>query len=200
VWAISEWLFDIVRDYTTAFLEFFVILTPLGFVFPLFLKALKKHFFYGGFMKCTLSLLIAMLVFLQACTGLSKKEVKPEYGFFDDDSYRIAGVGIADPKLQGKEERRESSLHAAELYARYSIIEKFRGSCIESCVNPPKGWDESQKKKKAWLSLIENEIKKKGGRVIKSTWDKNDKCTILYEFRKKGLKKEVITCGGVFTY
>ncbi len=112
-------------------------------------------------------------------------------GFCGADSYRVLSQGIPEWSLTDRNKRRSSSLKAAVIAARYRLIGKFEGACIETCVyNCP-----DFTKKKLWLKKIAHEIKASPGKILFKNWDSNDQCTIIFEFTRPKLKGEFDKCG-----
>ncbi len=152
---------------------------------------------------------VFLLIVLTACAGLGKRtseDVRCSFdpakdsiqsvskGFCGPDSYRITATGVPAKSKTDRQMRRKSSVYAATLMAHYSMYMDFEGGCIEQSMHGfPAGDIE---RKAAWKKKLRELVKK--GKVVYTTCDEKDNCTVLYELRMKGLKKKILTCGQLF--
>lgn len=141
------------------------------------------------------------LFVITACTGLqenesvdficrndqSKETVKNlKKGFCGSDSYRITATGAPEKNEKDRKRRRKQATKGAMLAAHYHMREAFEGHCFEQAMMGfPEGYAE---RKAAWKKDIRKMVKK--GKVIFSTCDAEDNCTVLYELRIRGLRKK----------
>jgi|GEM_PF-2179565 len=148
---------------------------------------------------------VLLFVALTACAGLGKRtgmDVRCTFdptqdsikkvgkGFCGSDSYRLTATGAPAKIETTRQGRRKSSASGALLAAHYFMITTFEGHCLDqSIMGYPKGYVEKQT---AWRKEIRELVKK--GKVVYSTCDESDNCTILYELHFKGLRKKFDAC------
>jgi len=141
------------------------------------------------FIGFAIVLSIGLLLTLVACGGGIGGQVKGDSytteGWVDDNTYRIAAVGVAKRELKNTVQRRESAKRAAMLNAQYQVLEKFKGSNIEGAA----GMSDFEMTGIAIAQEVSGVVK--GGSVVKTTYDDEDNCEIIYEVKAKGLKKKV---------
>ncbi len=106
-------------------------------------------------------------------------------GWIDENTFRLAAMGVPKRTLTNKVARRESAKRAAILNAQYQILEKFKGSNIEGA----SGMSDFEMTGIAIAQEIQGVVK--GGSVRKVTYDADDNCEIIYEVRAKDLKRKV---------
>jgi len=106
-------------------------------------------------------------------------------GWINENTYRLAAVGVPNRKLTNIVARKASAKRAAILNAQYQVLEKFKGSKIEGAA----GMSDFENTGIAIAQEVNGIVK--GGSVKKVTYDKDQNCEIIYEVKAKGLKKKV---------
>lgn len=106
-------------------------------------------------------------------------------GWIDENTYRLAAVGVPNRKLTNIVQRKASSKRAAILNAQYQVLEKFKGSKIEGAA----GMSNFESTGIAIAQEVSGIVK--GGSVKKVTYDKDQNCEIIYEVKARGLKRKV---------
>lgn len=137
----------------------------------------------------SLLLTVGLAFSLTSCAGKIGGTVKGDSftteGWLDDNTYRLAAVGVPNSKLKNKVQRRASAKRAAILNAQYQVLEKFKGSKIEGAA----GMSDFESTGIAIAQEVSGVVK--GGSVRKVTFDEDDNAEIIYEVKAKGLKKKV---------
>lgn len=114
-----------------------------------------------------------------------------DYGWCDEDTFRIKAAGPPAAKETAKEKRKETACKTAVLMAQYQALNKFQGARIESGVLMPDGWAEkyaqAQDKFKAEAKVFVTT-----GTILAAKWDDTLNCTVVYQLQKPGLKKWVL--------
>lgn len=138
-----------------------------------------------------LVLTIAVISFITACSSdpgtetYIKGEDYETEGFLDDDTFQVVAEGTWPDELANARKviKRNRAKEGATLKAQTRIMEKFKGYALKA-----KGGAESG------VGLGEVAIKTidgyaKGGAIVKTTFDEEDNCSIVYRVQAKGLKK-----------
>ena len=134
----------------------------------------------------TLSLAIA---FSSCASGPQGGEVEGDSfvteGWVTPDIFRVTATGVPKEKLKNKIQRRGTAKEAALIMAQKRIIEKFVGSRLEGAAGAADYASTGIAVSKEFSGMV------KGGTIVKSTYDTDDNCEIVYQVEKKGLRKEV---------
>ncbi len=106
-------------------------------------------------------------------------------GFLDDDTFQVVAEGTWPEELKNARRviKRNRAKEGALLKAQTRVMEMFKGYALKA-----KGGAESG------VGLGEVAIKRiegfaKGGQIVKTTYDDEDNCSIVYRIHAKGLKK-----------
>jgi hypothetical protein len=128
---------------------------------------------------------ILLVPVIAASCGRGRSEFNTE-GWIDDNTYRVVQVGEPDAKLQTSEKRRESARQAAIMKAQRRIVEAF------TKLYAAKDADDGQRGAR-WNDVTSPvRISAAGGVVVSAVYDDNDYCEILYELKRKNLRKKVV--------
>ena len=117
--------------------------------------------------------------------GSMKGESSKDEAWVDDNTYRIAAQGVPKAGLTNKVQRRGTAKEAATIMAQKAVIEKFKGAKLEGA----SGVKDLESAGIAIAKEFDGVVK--GGSVIKSTYDDQDNCEVIYEVKSKGLKKRL---------
>ena len=110
-------------------------------------------------------------------------------GWCGEDIYRLTAYGAPQKKTIDINKRKEEARKMAEIMARYQILEKFIGSRIEAGgIMADDYYEKQQKKDREQLLNVVRE-----GRVVAHKWDNEQNCAVLYEIKKQGLRKFVMS-------
>ncbi|MDD5065467.1 MAG: hypothetical protein PHF84_00325 [bacterium] len=106
-------------------------------------------------------------------------------GFLDDDTFQVIAEGTYPEELENAKKviKRNRAKEGALLKAQTRAMELFKGYALKA-----KGGAESG------VGLGEVALKTidgygKGGNIVKTTYDEEDNCSVVYRIEKKGLKK-----------
>ena len=139
----------------------------------------------------SLFLLLSVALLFTACGGGSGMggQVEGESfvteGWVSPDIFRVTSTGVAKPGLKNKVQRRGTAKEAALIMAQKRVIEKFVGARLEG------GAGAADYASTGIAVSIEFGGLVKGGTIVKSTYDDDDNCEIVYQVEKKNLRKEV---------
>ncbi|MFH0974425.1 MAG: hypothetical protein V1874_01435 [Spirochaetota bacterium] len=140
----------------------------------------------------SLCLLAAVAIVFTACSGGSGSmggQVKGESfvteGWVSPDIFRVTSTGVPKEGLQNKIQRRGTAQEAAQIMAQKRIIEKFVGARLEGAAGAADYASTGIAVSKEFGGLV------KGGTIVKSSFDDDDNCEIVYQVEKKNLRKEV---------
>lgn len=115
----------------------------------------------------------------------TQKDIWKTTGWVDGDTYRIAAQGMPKQGLTNVTQKKGYARDAAILNAQKAIIEKFTYRVNESCA----GMSDYSASGIALAKELGACIK--GGSVIAIKYDEEFNCEIIYEVKRKGLKKLV---------
>jgi hypothetical protein len=140
----------------------------------------------------SLCLLLAVAVVFTSCGksssdmgGAVKGESFVTEGWVSPDIFRVTSTGVPKEGLQNKIQRRGTANEAAQIMAQKRIIEKFVGARLEGAAGAADYASTGIAVSKEFGGLV------KGGTIVKSTYDDDDNCEIVYQVEKKNLRKEV---------
>ncbi len=138
----------------------------------------------------SLLLLFSVAVVFSACGGGSmggqvKGESFTTEGWIDDNTFQVVEVGAPKKGLENKIQRRATAKQAAEIMAQARIIEKFKGARLEGAAGAADYELTGIAVSKEFDGIV------KGGSIVKSTFDDDDNCEIVYRVSAKNLKKQV---------
>ncbi len=140
--------------------------------------------------RIALSLFIALLALsFSACRSTMGGEIKGDSfiteGWVTPDIFRVTATGVPKPGLSNKVQRRGTAKEAALIMAQKRIIEKFVGARLEGAAGAVDYASTGVAVAKEFGGTV------KGGTIVKSTYDKDDNCEIVYQIESKGLKSRV---------
>jgi hypothetical protein len=104
----------------------------------------------------------------------------------DGDTFRIEQVGAPRAGLKTKQERQESARQSAIAQAQKRIVEIFMAA------GPIKNQDDALREKRWNDSSSEMRKSAAGGTIINIIYDDVDYCEIVYELKRKDLRKKVV--------
>lgn len=135
-------------------------------------------------------LLVLVAVAFNACGSKSMGgEVEGDSfvteGWVSPDIFRVTATGVSKEGLKNKIQRRGTAKEAALIMAQKRIIEKFVGARMEGAAGAADYASTGIAVSKEFGGLV------KGGSIVKSTYDEDDNCELVYQIEKKGLRKEV---------
>ncbi|MBN2039257.1 MAG: hypothetical protein JW864_04395 [Spirochaetes bacterium] len=139
----------------------------------------------------SLFLLLSVALLFTACGGGSGMggQVEGESfvteGWVSPDIFRVTSTGVPKPGLKNKVQRRGTAKEAALIMAQKRVIEKFVGARLEGAAGAADYASTGIAVSKEFGGLV------KGGTIVKSTYDDDDNCEIVYQVEKKNLRKEV---------
>ncbi len=138
-----------------------------------------------------LLMVLGLVVVFMSCGGEPGTEsyVKGENyeteGFLDDDTFQVVAEGTwPDEDANARKIiKRNKAKEGALLKAQTRVMEMFKGYSLKA-----KGGAESG------VGLGEVALKKiegygRGGSIVKTTYDEEDNCSVVYRLHAKGLKK-----------
>jgi hypothetical protein len=143
------------------------------------------------FLSLGLLLAVATVFTFTSCksSGSMGGEVKGESfvseGWVSPDIFRVTATGVPKEGLQNKVQRKGTAKEAALIMAQKRMIEKFVGARLEGAAGAADYASTGIAVSKEFGGLV------KGGTIVKSTFDDDDNCEIVYQIEKKNLKKEV---------
>ena len=143
------------------------------------------------FFSFCLILTVAAVFGLTACSSSGKMggEVKGESfvseGWVSPDIFRVTATGVPKEGLTNKVQRKGTAKEAALIMAQKRIIEKFVGARLEGAAGAADYASTGIAVSKEFGGMV------KGGTIVKSTYDDDDNCEIVYQVEKKNLRKEV---------
>jgi hypothetical protein len=141
----------------------------------------------------SLCLLLCVAVVFTACksSGGMGGEVKGESfvseGWVSPDIFRVTATGVPKEGLTNKIQRQGTAKEAALIMAQKRIIEKFVGARLEGAAGAADYASTGIAVSKEFGGLV------KGGTIVKTTFDEDANCEIVYQVEKKNLRKEVDT-------
>jgi hypothetical protein len=145
----------------------------------------------------SLFLFLAVATAFTACGSSMGGEVKGESfiteGWVSPDIFRVTATGVPKEGLTNKVQRRGTAKEAAEIMAQKRIIEKFVGSRLEGAAGASDYASTGIAVQKEFGGLV------RGGTIVKSTYDDDDNCELVYQVEKKNLRKEVEGGGSSIT-
>lgn len=135
-------------------------------------------------------LLVLVAVTFNACGSKSMGgEVEGESfvteGWVSPDIFRVTATGVPKEGLKNKVQRRGTAKEAALIMGQKRIIEKFVGARMEGAAGAADYASTGIAVSKEFSGLV------KGGTIVKSTYDDDDNCELVYQIEKKGLRKDV---------
>ena len=138
----------------------------------------------------TLSLILAVGIAFTACGGQSmggqvKGDTFVTEGWVTPDIFRVTSVGVPKPGLTNKIQRQGTAKEAALIMAEKRIIEKFVGARLEGAAGAADYASTGIAVAKEFSGVV------KGGTIVRSTYDKDDNCEIVYQIERKGLRSSV---------
>ncbi len=138
-----------------------------------------------------LFIIVGLVAFISGCSSQPGTEtyVKGEdyvtEGFLDDDTFQVVAEGTWPDELANARKviKRNRAKEGALLKAQTRVMEMFKGYALKAKSGAESG-----------VGLGEVAIKKiegyaKGGSIVKTTYDEEDNCSIVYRVHAKGLKK-----------
>lgn len=159
-----------------AFISLLVILTKGQ-------PALVRKKIMLGLLIMSLTAPAATVVSCKSGSSISQNVWMTE-GWVDRDTYRIISFGAPGKGTTDPGEIKERARKNAVLNAHYTIIERFKGSRIESCGGII-DYDYLDSLIRELLPVIKN------GKIIAERYDENLNCEIVYEIKAKNLRKTV---------
>ena len=105
-------------------------------------------------------------------------------GWVSQHMFRVTGTGVPKPGLTKKNIRRMTATEAAIRMCKKRIIDKFceiRGKSFDGRYN----YSLRNAVAKEFVRIIRN------GTIVKSTYDRDDNCEIVYQIESKNLKRRV---------
>ena len=150
-------------------------------------------------MKRTLMVLMVLALALPvafiSCASSKKAgmggEIKGESfqteGWIDEDTFRITETGSPGERFKAKDTviQKKAAKEVALISAQCRIVEKFTGVKIEGAA----GMKDFELSGSAAAKEFAGTIT--GGSIIKTTYDDDNNCEIVYEVKAKGLKRKV---------
>lgn len=138
----------------------------------------------------SLFLLLSVALVFTACGGGSmggqiEGESFVTEGWVSPNIFRVTATGVPKEGLKNKVQRRGTAKEAALIMAQKRVIEKFVGARLEGAAGAADYASTGIAVSKEFGGLV------KGGTIVKSTYDEDDNCEIVYQVEKKNLKKEV---------
>jgi hypothetical protein len=139
----------------------------------------------------SLFLLLTVAILFTACGGPGSwgGEVKGDSfvteGWVSPDIFRVTSTGAPKEGLTNKVQRRGTAKEAAVIMAEKRIIEKFVGARLEGAAGAADYASTGIAVQKEFSGVV------KGGTIVRSTYDDDDNCEIVYQVEKKNLRKEV---------
>jgi hypothetical protein len=121
----------------------------------------------------------------QKMGGQVKGETFITEGWVTPDIFRVTAVGAPKPGLTNKIQRQGTAKEAALIMAEKRIIEKFVGARLEGAAGAADYASTGIAVAKEFSGVV------KGGTIVRSTYDKDDNCEIVYQIEKKGLRGTV---------
>ena len=138
----------------------------------------------------TLVLVLTFSAAYISCGGGMGGEVKGQSfkteGWVDENTFRVTATGVPKPGLTNKIQRRGTAKEAALIMAQKRIVEKFVGARLEGAAGAADYASTGIAVAKEFGGMV------KGGSIIRSTYDKDDNCEIVYQIENRGLKKRVV--------
>jgi len=138
-----------------------------------------------------LSMVVVLFAFIMACGSepgtdtYVKGEDYVTEGFLDDDTFQVVAEGTWPDELANARQviKRNRAKEGALLKAQTRVMEMFKGYALKA-----KGGAESG------VGLGEVALKNiegygKGGSIVKTTYDEEDNCSVVYRVHANGLKK-----------
>mgnify|MGYP000870750252 CR=1 FL=1 len=142
-------------------------------------------------MKKIFSLILVLMVAVSftACVKSMGGEIKGDAfvteGWVSPDIFRVTATGVPKPGLTNKVQRRGTAKEAALIMAQKRIIEKFVGARLEGAAGAADYASTGVAVAKEFGGTV------KGGTIVRSIYDKDDNCEIVYQIERKGLKSSV---------
>ena len=145
-------------------------------------------------MKRSLILLVALslIAVLYGCGGggpgtesYIKGEDYETEGFLDDDTFQVIAEGTwpEEDVSARKVIRRNKAKEGALLKAQTRCMEKFKGYALKAKSGAESGVGLGE------VALKEIDGYGRGGSIIKTTFDEEDNCSVVYRVHARGLKK-----------
>jgi uncharacterized membrane-anchored protein len=106
-------------------------------------------------------------------------------GWVSPDIYRVTAIGVPREGLKSKMQRRRTAHEAAKIMAEKRIIEKFVGARLEEAVGMADYASTGKLVLREFGSLV------KDGIIVKSTFDEDDNCEIIYQVERNNLRNKV---------
>ena len=134
-------------------------------------------------------LIIVSLFVFSACSQTAGNESGEEpaikEGWLSPDIYITSAIGAPKKDSEDLKQRRQEAKLNAENSARQKIIESFIGFRLE-CLDLRGASESETELVKEYTKLVNSK-----GSVVKTNFDKNDNCEVLFQVEKKGLKDEI---------
>ncbi len=144
---------------------------------------------------CLVVVLAVMLVFNACGRGGMGGQVKGDSfvteGWVSDDIFRVTATGVPKEGLTNQVQKRGTAQEAALIMAQKRIIEKFVGARLEGAAGAADYASTGIAVSKEFGGMV------KGGTIVKSTYDEDDNCEVVYQVESKGLKKRVMGAGDI---
>lgn len=99
--------------------------------------------------------------------------------------FRVTATGASKPGLSNKIQKRGTAKEAALIMAQKRIIEKFVGARLEGAAGSVDYASTGIAVAKEFGGLV------RGGTIVRTTYDKDANCEIVYQIEKKGLRQSV---------
>lgn len=106
-------------------------------------------------------------------------------GFLDDDTFQVIAEGTWPDELANARKviKRNRAKEGALIKAQTRVMEKFKGYALKAKGGAESGVGLGE----VALKTIEGYAK--GGSIVKTTYDEEDNCSVVYRIQSKGLKK-----------
>ena len=108
-------------------------------------------------------------------------------GWLDDHTFQVITIGAPNRRAKGFVRRRTQSKEAALLAAQKRMVELMLGARVSGAC----GSDSGESTGCAIVKEFEGNVK--GGYIVKTTYDKDDNCEIVFRSHGSNLKKQAET-------
>ena len=126
----------------------------------------------------------------QCRESVAEKDIeRVEGGWCGDDTFRWKETGAPHQSMNDKEKRKAAAIKAAVEKAQHAILDRFKGYSIEGAGDYFWDTEPDLPRRRGLQKELKSAIQ--SGRIIATACDIKENCTIIYEIKRKGLKRSV---------
>lgn len=104
-------------------------------------------------------------------------------GWIDDHTFQVRALGVPRESESNTTKRKIQSKEAATLSAQARVIELMLGAKVQGATGSLDGESTGVALTKEFEGII------RGGSIVKTTYDEEQNCEVVYRVQAKGLKK-----------